>query len=95
MLGTLLAGGARTGNSAAEAKNATTNRDDEYGSELDLTVKYKFLKNFGITAGYSHYFTGDFIEDSVNGGTGRAVGGPGTSEDSDTDWFYLQTMMKF
>ena len=88
-------GGARTGNSAAEAKNATTNRDDEYGSELDLTVKYKFLKNFGITAGYSHYFTGDFIEDSVNGGTGRAVGGPGTSEDSDTDWFYLQTMMKF
>ncbi len=58
--------------------------DDDYGEELDITVKYKLLKNFGVVAGYSHYWVGDFIEDSV-----------GKANDSDTDWFYLQTTMKF
>jgi hypothetical protein len=84
-------GAARTGaDNAAEAKATNTNRDDTYGQELDITVKYKLFKNFGVVAGYSHYFVDDFIEDSVNGGVG-ATG----NNDSDTDWFYLQTTMKF
>ncbi|MGR3302657.1 MAG: alginate export family protein [Candidatus Scalindua sp.] len=86
-------GAARGGNSAAENKLGNTNRDDEYGQELDITIKYKLLKNFGVVAGYSHYFIGDFIEDSVNGGVNNV--GPGSNNDSDTDWFYLQTTMKF
>ncbi|MGR3173313.1 MAG: alginate export family protein [Candidatus Scalindua sp.] len=87
-------GAPRTGaNNGVEAKATNTNRDDEYGQELDITIKYKLLKNFGVVAGYSHYFIGDFIEDSVSGGV-NAVG-PGSNNDSDTDWFYLQTTMKF
>jgi hypothetical protein len=79
-----------TSNTRAETKAGNTNRDDTYGQELDITVKYKLLKNFGVVAGYSHYFIDDFIEDAANGGVGVAG-----SNDSDTDWFYLQTTMKF
>jgi hypothetical protein len=57
--------------------------DDEYGQELDLTANYKLFENFGVVAGYSHYFTGDFMEDTNNG------------LDRDADWFYLQTTLKF
>jgi hypothetical protein len=57
--------------------------DDEYGQELDLTVKYKLFKNFGVVAGYSHYFSGDFMEDTNNGLT------------RDADWAYLMTSLKF
>jgi hypothetical protein len=63
--------------------------DDEYGEELDITVKYKLLKNFGVVAGYSHYFIDDAIENIVDRNTG-SVG-----NDGDTDWFYLQTTLKF
>jgi hypothetical protein len=61
----------------------TRNVDDELGQEIDITVKYKLFKNFGVVAGYSHYFAGDFVED-----TGAGV-------DRGVDWFYLQTTMKF
>ena len=57
--------------------------DDEYGQELDITVKYKLFKNFGVVAGYSHYFTGDFMEDTNN------------DLSRDTDWAYLMTSLKF
>jgi hypothetical protein len=57
--------------------------DDEYGQELDITVKYKLFKNFGVVAGYSHYFAGDFMEDTNNG------------TDRDSDWAYLMTSLKF
>ena len=85
-------GGASRGTAAtfaAQAKNAT-NKDDSYGSELDLVFKYKLFKNFGVAGGYSHYFVDDFIEDAVNGGVGSAL-----NNDSDTDWIWLQTTVKF
>jgi len=41
------------------------------------------FENFGVVAGYSHFFSGDFIEDT-GGGVDRGV-----------DWFYLQTTVKF
>ncbi len=61
----------------------TGNIDDEYGQEIDITAKYKLFKNFGVVAGYTHYFTGDFMEDTNNG----------LSRDS--DWAYLMTSLKF
>jgi hypothetical protein len=61
----------------------TGNVDDEYGQEIDITAKYKLFKNFGVVAGYTHYFTGDFMEDTNNG----------LSRDS--DWAYLMTSLKF
>ena len=65
--------------------NNGTNQDvdEELGQEIDVTLKYKMFENFGVVAGYSHFFAGDFIEDT-SGGQDRGV-----------DWFYLQTTVKF
>jgi hypothetical protein len=61
----------------------TISVDDEYGQELDLVAKYKLFKNATVVGGYSHYFTGDFLEDTNNGHA------PGM------DWFWLQAAVKF
>jgi hypothetical protein len=61
----------------------TQSVDDDLGQEIDITVKYKLFKNFGVVAGYSHYFADDFIEDT------------GAGLDRGTDWVYLQTTLKF
>ena len=61
----------------------TSDVDDELGQEIDITLKYKMFENFGVVAGYSHFFAGDFIEDT-SAGVDRGV-----------DWFYLQTTVKF
>jgi hypothetical protein len=57
--------------------------DDELGQEVDVTLKYKMFENFGVVAGYSHFFSGDFIEDTMG------------ANDRGVDWFYLQTTVKF
>ncbi len=36
----------------------------EIGTELDLTIKYKLDVHTTLELGYSHFFTGDFIEES-------------------------------
>jgi hypothetical protein len=82
-------GGAPAGRRAAPKFGTVGDFDDDYGEEIDITVKYKLLKNFGIVAGYSHYFIDDAIENIVDRNTG-SVG-----NDGDTDWFYFQTTMKF
>ena len=61
----------------------TEDVDDELGQEIDVTLKYKMFENFGVVAGYSHFFSGDFIEDT------------GAGNDRGVDWFYLQTTVKF
>ena len=61
----------------------TKDVDDELGQEIDVTLKYKMFENFGVVAGYSHFFSGDFIEDT------------GAGNDRGVDWFYLQTTVKF
>ena len=71
------------GDSFVHSNGATGSIDEEYGQELDITAKYKLFNNFGVVAGYSHYFTGDFMEDT-NNDTGR-----------DSDWVYLMTSLKF
>jgi hypothetical protein len=65
------------------AQGGSQDVDDELGQEIDVTLKYKMFENFGVVAGYSHFFAGDFIEDT-SGGNDRGV-----------DWFYLQTTVKF
>ncbi|MHC4413788.1 MAG: alginate export family protein [Planctomycetota bacterium] len=37
---------------------------DEIGSELDITVKYQFDRHLTGLLGYSHFFAGDFIDES-------------------------------
>jgi hypothetical protein len=81
--GTTRSGGDQTTIRVGAGGSQLVTIDDEYGQELDLTVKYKLFKNFGVVAGYSHYFTGDFMEDTNNGLT------------RDMDWAYLMTSLKF
>jgi hypothetical protein len=57
--------------------------DETLGQEIDVTVKYNLFENFGIVAGYSHFFADDFIEDTGNG------------IDRGSDWAYFQTTVKF
>ncbi len=49
------------------------------GTELDITIKYTCKENVRIMVGYSHFFAGDFIEET----------GPG--DDSDWGYFQIQT----
>lgn len=56
--------------------------DDTYvGSEIDLLAKYQATKFMGIWAGYSHFFAGDFLNQ--------------TGADDDADFVYAQTTFNF
>ncbi len=71
----------------------TDKPDRELGKEVDLTANYAMFKNFSVTLGYSHFFAGDFIQDdnvtTDGSGSGKKFG------DSDADWFYVMTTLKF
>jgi hypothetical protein len=51
------------------------------GVELDLKLTYEFVRGLVGVAGYSHFFTGRFIEQS--------------GSDDDTDFGYLQLQYTF
>ncbi|MCP4364631.1 MAG: alginate export family protein [Planctomycetes bacterium] len=72
------------------------NPDSFLGTELDLTAKYKLYKNVGLQAGYSHFFNGDYIEDTAVQGSDPATAGVRRSYgDSDSDWGYMQVVVGF
>ncbi len=53
------------------------------GSEIDLYANYAVTKWSNLQVGYGHFFTGDYIEDSVG------------SDATDADWFYTQLTFSF
>jgi hypothetical protein len=53
------------GGGVARAGSAGTSR--EVGVELDLTVKQPLSRHTVVVAGYSHFFAGDFIDESGSG----------------------------
>lgn len=55
------------------------------GSELDLTVTWTPCRFFKLQGGYSHFFAGGFVRDTVAGGNGR----------DDADFAYIQTSIHF
>jgi len=57
------------------------------GSELTAVVGYAITRYAQIEAGYGHFFTGNYIHQSLT-----ANGGGG---DRDADWVYVQTTLKF
>ncbi len=68
--------------STVRAVDATARAADRFvGSELDLTVGYAPWKWLKLLAGYSHFFSGDYV---------RATG-----PDDDADFGYLQTVVSF
>lgn len=54
---------------------------NEVGAEIDLTLNYQLNRNTTIGAGYSHFFPGEFIEET---GEGDAI-----------DFFYTQIIITF
>ncbi len=86
-----VAGGARANSSGG---GFTTSNN--YGDEIDLTLKYKMFKNFGVVFGYSRFINGKYVEDYANSNKGtttpRVAGG---NNDQDSNWFYIMTTMKF
>ncbi|MEM1158108.1 MAG: alginate export family protein [Verrucomicrobiota bacterium] len=71
---TTVAGGAFRNNSSP-TDNAFV------GNELDVTASYPIYQNTSLLVGYSHFFAGDFIDDT------------GTADD--IDFFYTQLLFRF
>ncbi len=68
-----------------------TTCDDDTGSELDLSVKYKYNSAVTIMAGVSRFFAGDRTEDYWEGS-----GGGGASADTeDLDYAWVQLVANF
>ena len=55
--------------------------DREVGQEIDLTLTYRFDRHLIGELGYSHFFAGDFLEE--------------TGESDDIDFVYLQLQYTF
>ncbi len=51
------------------------------GNEIDLLAKYQLNSYVGVLSGYSHFFAGDFLDQ--------------TGANDDTDLFYVQTIVNF
>ncbi len=62
-------------------RSGTAGNDKAIGSEFDLTATYSLNSHTSFLFGFSHFFAGDFIEES------------GAS--SDTNFFYSQVLFRF
>lgn len=69
------------GGSVVRAGNLSSER--YIGSEIDLTATYKLDPHTTLQVGYSHFFTGDFVDSAT----------PGSSDD--IDFVYLQIHWAF
>lgn len=67
---------------AGPVRNAGGSDVDSYvGSEIDLTVKYAITQSINVEAGYSHFFAGNYVDD--------------TGPSRDADFVYLQSKINF
>lgn len=60
---------------------SVTAQANELGQELDLTLTYTVNRQLSVTAGYSRFFAGDFLEE--------------TGKHDDVTFYYLQTKLTF
>ena len=72
-------GGAR----ATGGYTVNPNNGNFLGTEIDLIGGYALTRNSVLEAGYGHFYTGEYIDKSVTGGS------------TDADWVYVQTTIKF
>jgi hypothetical protein len=68
-------------NNSAVRRDATGNSGNFLGSEIDLTATYTPHARVKVQAGYSHFFTGDFVRD--------------TGAHSDAEFFYTQVAFSY
>ena len=80
-------GGARSGGGVGTGTgfNRNPSYDSFVGSEIDFIAGYAVTKFATLEAGYGHFFTGDYIDQSWKNAGGSA----------DADWFYIQTSIRF
>ncbi|MDH4100163.1 MAG: alginate export family protein [Nitrospirota bacterium] len=83
------AGGARTLGTVTTAQYAN-NSEDDLGSELDISVKYKYADNLSLEGGYSIFFPGDLGDTDLTGGGVRIY-----ADDDDQTWAYAQIKLTF
>ncbi|MCX6895101.1 MAG: alginate export family protein [Verrucomicrobia bacterium] len=74
-------GGART----TGGYGANAGYNSFVGTELDVVATYALPRNAKLEAGYGHFFTGDYVNQSLAG-----VGGA-----TDANWFYAQLTLTF
>ena len=71
----------RRANAKTTVRDQTGSASNYAGSEMDALVSYAACSNFTVTAGYSHFFAGNYLSDTGAG--------------SDADFIYLMTSLKF
>jgi hypothetical protein len=83
-----VAGGRRGGTAATPGTGYGINKgyDSFVGSEIDLVATYKICPSAAVQVGYGHFFTGDYIDQSLSS---KAFGS------HDADFLYLQTTFTF
>jgi len=79
-------GGNATGTSV---RNGCTTCDDQMGTEIDLTVNYKYSDVVGIQAGVSRFMAGSGLEDRLQANVSA------TADTEDMDWAFVQLTANF
>lgn len=59
----------------------------ELGQDMEVRIQWDPWPNFSVDIGYDHFFKGDFIK--------RQVNEPGNPPARDTNYFYVQTEIRF
>lgn len=68
-------------NGVTQVRGVAPGADTFRGTELDITVAYKYNKNLSFLLGYSHYFAGDYLAD--------------TGASDDANFAYAQVQINF
>ncbi len=85
----------RTVNGAAQSASSYV------GHEVDLTGYYQYSKWLSFMVGYSHFFAGDYLQETQNtlvssaAATNPTSSGAPTPAGDDADFFYVQSVIKF
>lgn len=90
------------GVSQVRAANANARNANSYvGHEVDLTATYAYSKWLNFLVGYSHFFAGDYLQQTQNtavssaSATNPSSNGAPTPAGDDADFFYVQSVLKF
>lgn len=80
-------GAARGGGTVGggDGYNRNPSYDSFVGGEIDFIAGYAVTKFATLEAGYGHFFTGSYIDQTWQNAGGSA----------DADWFYIQTSIRF
>lgn len=73
-----------TGSGSSALRDPFGNTGNYVGQQLELTARYDVNSSLNLETGWTHLFKGEFAKDAPNAPDGK-----------DTDYFYLQSMLRF